>query len=118
MMKDARVDLGSVQIHKKVIADIASTAIDEIDGVRLIPQDVVGKISELIGRKSSPGVIIQIDQNNQVAVEVKVYVRYGLNIPDIARVVQDRIRAAIERTADIDLKDINVNIQGIERGNQ
>ena len=70
----------------------------------------------LLGWKGFPGIIVGVDKNNQVSIEVKVQVHYGLNIPDIARHVQDAIRTAIENTVDIDLKDVNVNIQGIERG--
>jgi len=62
--------------------------------------------------------LVIIDRNNQVTIEVKVNIRYGMNIPDIARFTQDSVRDAIERTVDIDLKDVNVNIQGIERGEQ
>ena len=116
MIEDNKVDLGSIQIHKKVIADIASSAIADIDGVRLVTNDIAGKFSELFGKKNFSGVIIHIDKNNQVVVEVKVSVRYGINIPDIAHIIQDSVRTAIEKTVDIDLKDVNVNIQGIERG--
>ena len=39
-----------------------------------------------------------------------------MNIPDIGRHVQDVVRSMVQKTVDIGLKEINVNIQGIERG--
>ena|SRR3989338_989749 len=116
MRDDMNIDLGSIQIHKKVLGEITETAIKDIDGVRLIDKDMVNQFLELIGQKTSPGVFVQIDKNDQVSLEVKVVIRYGLNIPDTARHIQDVVRAAVEQTADISLKDIHVNVQGIERG--
>jgi uncharacterized alkaline shock family protein YloU len=115
MIEENKVDLGSIQIHKKVIADIAASAMATINGVSLDSSDITSKLGEWLGRKNYQGINVRIDKSNQVTLEVKVNVRYGLNIPDVAREVQDTVRAAIEKTMDIDLKDINVNIQGIQR---
>jgi uncharacterized alkaline shock family protein YloU len=116
-MKDAnKIDLGSIKVHKKVLAEIAESAVQDIDGVDLIQQDIPSVIGSFFGQKSSPGITVNVDKNNQVSLEIKVTVRYGLNIPEIARQTQDAVRTAIEKTVDIDLKDVNVNIQGIERG--
>lgn len=116
MIHDNKIDLGSIQIHKKVIADIAAAALMEIDGVQLMPKDLSNKLFDAIGQKNSPGVIVTVDKNNQVSIELKVYIRYGINIPDIARLIQDGVRNAVERTTDIHLREVNVNVQGIERG--
>jgi uncharacterized alkaline shock family protein YloU len=107
-----------VQIHKKALADIALSAMGEIDGVTLVPKDALGRFLEFFGKKSYSGVIVSIDKDNQVSIKVRIYVKYGVNIPDIARQVQENIRSAVEKIADINLKDIHVNIQGIERGKQ
>ena len=116
MREDSNIDFGSIQIHKKVLADITATAISDIDGVKLIDKDLMSQFFELLGKKNCPGVIVNIDKNNQVSLEIRVRIRYGVNIPDMARHIQDVVRSAVERTADVQLKDINVNVQGIERG--
>ena len=118
-MKDHnKVDLGLIKIHKKVLADITCSAVSEVPGVALAGPDVADKVKELLGIKSYPGITITVGDNNQVSIEARVIVRYGINIPDIARQTQDAIRAAIDKTVDIDLQDVHVNIQGIERGEQ
>lgn len=116
MRPDNRVDLGPIQIHKKVIADIAYHAVHEIDGVTLIPYDMRSMVYEFLGQKTRPGIAVTVDANHQVSMEVKVLIRYGLNIPEIAGQIQDAVRTAIERSVDVALKDISVNVQGIERG--
>ena len=52
---------------------------------------------------------------NQVYVIVKIVVRYGLNLSDISRQIQDVVLTAVEKTTDINLKDVDVRIQGIEK---
>jgi len=113
-----KIDLGSIKVHKKVLAEIAMSAVNDINGVSLFRQDFSRLFGSLVGSKPCPGISVIVDKSNQVSIEVKVRVRYGLNIPDVARETQDAIREAIERTVDVDLKDVNVNIQGIERGEQ
>ncbi len=116
-MRDlSRVDLGSIQVHKKAIADIAVSALSELDGVSLMPADLPTQFMEFFGQKSYPGIIVTVDKNNQVTLELRLRIRYGISVADIARQIQETVRSAIERTVDINLKDINVNIQGIERG--
>ena len=51
-----------------------------------------------------------------MSVALKVLVRYGVNLSDVSRRIQEVVMTAVERTADINLKDVDVNIQGVERG--
>jgi uncharacterized alkaline shock family protein YloU len=116
-MKEAsKIDMGSIKVHKKVVAEIVASALSDVGGVSLVKQGLTGWLVSFVGEKANPGISVYVDKNNQVIVEVKILIRYGLNIPETARQVQDTVRQAIERTVDIDLKDVNVIIQGIERG--
>lgn len=110
------VDFGAVNIHKEAIADITFSAISEIEGVGLIPKTPEDRLLEFFGKKRYSGIIISIDKDHQISIEVKIQVRYGINIPTIARQVQEAVRVAVEKIADINLKDVNVNVCGIERG--
>ncbi len=110
-----QIDLGSVQVHKKVLAQIVMTALEEVDGVGLIKKNVWQQCAEFIGCEEVPGVTVEILPNHDVTIEVKVCVRYGLHIPDVAMVIQDTVKKAIAKTVSIHLKEINVNIQGIEK---
>lgn len=115
-MRDETVDLGAVQMHKKVIGDIAAAALKEIPGVRVASFGVVGPFFEMFGYKNFPGVSVSLDKDGQVSVRMRVVVEYGLNIPTVASRIQDSVQTAVERAVDIDLKEINVSIQSVERG--
>jgi uncharacterized alkaline shock family protein YloU len=115
MYQDNTVDLGIVQIHKKVIGDIAVASIKEIPGVQLATFGIIGAIAEVFGYKNYPSVSVSIDKEAQVSLEIRVIIDYGINIPLVARQIQDVIQHAVEEAVDINLKEINVNIQAIER---
>ena len=110
-----QLDLGAVQIHKKVLAQIVMTALTEVDGVFPIKKNLWQQCAELVGVEEVPGIDVEIGPKHEVSIEVKVCVRYGLHIPDVATVIQSTVKKAIEKAVAINLKEINVNIQGIER---
>lgn len=114
--EDSELDFGAIKIHKKAIAEIVLSSVKEIDGVTLLKQDFLGSLIELGGGRRYPGITVSIDKSNQVSIDIKVKVRYGLNVQEAARQVQEEVKAAIERTVDIDIKDIHVIVYGIERG--
>ncbi|VAX37776.1 hypothetical protein MNBD_UNCLBAC01-1491 [hydrothermal vent metagenome] len=115
-MKDnQKIDFGSVQVHKKVLAEIIHTAIMEVEGLRLVSKTLKEYIFSLFGQECFSGIDLKVDDNGSVQLAVRVFVRYGVNIPDVARQAQDAIKAVIDKTIDIDLKDININVQGIDK---
>ena len=114
MSEDKKSDLGAIQVHKKVLAEIIYNAICEIDGVSLIQPHLIGKVAQLLGRKNYPGIEIK-GLDDEPSLEIKVLIRYGLNIPRVAQEIQNAVKQAVERTAEISLSDINVNVQGVER---
>ncbi len=116
MKKDVKIDLGSVQVDKKVFAEIISSALDEVDGVRLVEKKFGNKLFEMFGKDDFPGIDIKVDDNQEVTLGLRVVINYGMNIPDAARQVQATVKSAVDKTMDVSLKDINVNVQGIERG--
>jgi len=117
MRRDNTVDLGVVQIHKKVIGDIAAASLKEVPGAELATFGVIGAVAEAFGFKNFPSVTVTIDKDHQVSLEIRVIIYYGMNIPVVARQVQDVIQRAVEDAVDINLKEINVNVQAIERRN-
>jgi len=118
-MKDSqKLDLGSIQIHRQVIADIAANAITDVKGLALAHDGLAGKLQEFLGMRKYPAINVFVDKNNQLVIDVNVTIKYGLNISDVAGQAQDLIREAVERMGDLHLKDVNINVRGIERGDQ
>ena len=115
MHRENTVDLGVVQIHKKVIGDIAVAAIKEVPGVQLATFGVLSFLAEAFGYKNFPSVRVHVDRDHQVFLEIRVIIQYGMNIPIVARQIQDVIQRAVEEAVDVNLTEINVNVQAVER---
>lgn len=113
--EESRTELGTIRIHKNVIASIASLAATEIEGVKRIGGDFKSGLLELIGKKIPIAIKVEIDKNEEVKIEIPLVIKYGFNIPDIANRVQENIRCALEKMTNLSVKDININIQSIEK---
>ena len=113
--EESRTDLGAIRIHKDVIASIASLASLEVEGVKKIGGDFKASIYELLGRKAQRGIRVEIDRNDEVKLNIPLVVKYGYNITDIARSVQDSIQQSLEKMTNLTIKEINVNVQRIEK---
>ena len=118
MMHEERTDtdLGAIKIHKNVIASIAAMAATEVDGVKRIGRDLTSGIMELVGKKSLSSIRVNFDKNEEVKIEIPLVVKYGFNIPEVASRAQENVRNALEKMTNLTLKDVDINVQGIERG--
>jgi uncharacterized alkaline shock family protein YloU len=116
MARESKVNLGIIQVHKRVIADICTAAIAKVDGVTMARNVVLEDLCGFAGVRKNSAVDVRMDALGQVSVVVKVMVRYGINLAEVSRHIQDVVMTAVEKMADINLKDVDVSIQGIERG--
>ena len=117
MIEENNAEFGKIHVHKEALADITAEAIKEIEGASLVPLGHADRFLEFFGKKSYSGIKISIDKDGQISIDVQIVVKYGTNIPTVGHRAQEAVRSAIERIADINIKDINVNVCGIERGN-
>lgn len=115
MSEYTKTELGEVKIHKGVIASIAMEATTQIPGVQRVGKDLKTYLFELLGKKDATAIKIDFDKNNEATVTIPVVVKYNYNIPDIAAKVQENVKLAIESATSITIKDVNVNIQEIEK---
>jgi len=108
-------DLGAVKIHKDVIASIASIASLEVEGVKRIGGDLKASLYDLFGKKGLKGIRVEIDRNDEVRLNIPVIVKYGHNVTEIARNIQENIQQSLEKMTNLTIKEINVNVQKIEK---
>lgn len=113
--EESRTDLGAIKIHKDVIASITSLASLEIEGVKKIGGDFKASIYELLGKKEQKGINVEIDRNDEVRLNVPLVVKYGYNVTEVARRVQENIQQSLEKMTDLAIKEININVQRIEK---
>ncbi len=110
----SRTELGLIRIHKNAIAAVVSLAALEIEGVSRIARDFKGSFMELLGAKPCPGIGVEINKNAEVKIDIPLFIKYGFNLPEVASKVQENVRQALEKMTNLSVRDVNVNVQGIE----
>lgn len=116
--EESRTDLGLVRIHDDVIASIASVAASEIEGVKSVGINSKAGFFGLFEKKNIAAIKVEKDKNGEITVQIPIVAKYGFNIPEIANRVQENVRSALEKMTNLSIKDINVNVQRVERGSQ
>ncbi|MFH1441797.1 MAG: Asp23/Gls24 family envelope stress response protein [Candidatus Omnitrophota bacterium] len=114
--EESITELGTIRIHKNVIASIAAAASKEVEGVKRIGADFKSTFFELLGKNSTSSIKVEFTKANEVKLEIPLIIKYGYSIPNVSGQVQENVHNAIEKMTNLTIKDININIQSIERG--
>ena len=111
-----KAENGSINISEEVISAMVRTAVTEVEGVAGISNTTTGEIAELIGIKSmSKGITVQIIDDT-VKVDVIILVRYGCNIVNVAREVQNSVGEVVQAVTGIEKAEIEQLLDRIEQG--
>jgi len=113
--EETRNELGVVKIHENVIASISAHAASEIEGVKRVGRVKEG-FMDLFKQKNAGPIKVEINKNEEVLVNLPLIITYGYNIPEVSARVQENVRLALEKMSNLSIKEININVQGIERG--
>lgn len=108
-----KAENGSINISEEVISTMVRTAITEIDGVAGISNTAGAELAELIGIKTvSKGIKVQIIDDT-IKVDAIIMVRYGCNIVNVAKEVQNSVTEAVQAITGIDKAEVNVHVSGV-----
>ena len=100
-------DLGDVKIHDGVIASLARRAALSIEGVsRLAGNALMDNLAEIVGsrRMQSRAISLDVDEMNRIAIEIKLILRYGYMIPEVAEKVQQAVIADVEKVTGMSVR--------------
>ncbi|MBU1049873.1 Asp23/Gls24 family envelope stress response protein [Candidatus Bipolaricaulota bacterium] len=100
---------GSVGISRDVVTAIAGIAVSEIDGIANLGQ---GDSSFRRGEGMKRYVDTSVE-GDVVTVTVRITVLYGNPIHKVAKQVQTRIKAEIERMTGLRVSAVNVDVQRV-----
>lgn len=114
--EESRTGLGAIRIYKNVIASIAAIAALEIEGVKKVSGNFKTSILELIEKKPVYAVNVEFDKSGEAKIDIPIIIKYDYNIPETANKVQENVRNALEKMTSLSIKEININVQAIERG--
>ena len=105
--------VGEVQIADEVIATIAALAATEVEGVASMSGNITKELVNKLGKKNlSRGVKIEVDTEN-VEVDLALQVEYGYSIPSVSKLVQEKVKSAIETMTGLTVSMVNIRIVSV-----
>ncbi len=105
--------VGEVQIADEVVATIAGLAATEVKGVTATSGNVTNEIAGKLGKKNlSKGVKVVVNPD-AVSVDMALTLDYGYGIPETAKLVQEKVKLAIENMTGLQVKEVNIRIAGV-----
>ena len=107
-------DQGEVVIVDEVIAVVAGLAAMEIDGVASMAGNATKELISKLGKKLlSKGVKVDVLEG-VVSIAIAINIKYGYNVMDVCKKVQDKVKATVESMTGLTVADVNVRVAGVE----
>ncbi len=105
--------LGDIQIADDVIAIIAGLAATEVEGVAKMYGNITNELVSKLGMKNlSKGVKVLVNPDN-VQVDLSLELKYGYSVMEVSRVVQEKVKQAIETMTGLEVSEVHVRIAGV-----
>lgn len=106
-------DNGEVRISEDVISTISIVAAESVEGVVEMQSNLKSSVTQMLGVKNlNRGVKVSIGEE-QASIDVFITVLYGVNIVDVCKLVQKKIKEAVENMTDLEVVEVNVHVSGI-----
>ena len=106
-------DIGQVIIEDEVISIIAGLAAVEVEGVHSMAGNITKELVSKLGVSNlSRGVKIEIAENS-VSAYMALNINFGYNIPQVATLTQEKVKAAVENMTGFQVSEVNIHIAGV-----
>ena len=106
--------IGFIQIADDVVSNIAGLAATEADGVARLSGNVPNELIAKLGKKSLSKGIRVTDADNTFTVDVSVIVKFGFNIVEVSRAVQEKVIQALLTMTGLTVSKVNVRVAGVD----
>ena len=105
---------GMVAIADDVVAMIASLAVSEVEGVSSPVGNITNELMSKVGmKKLTRGAKVNVLEN-VVTVDLSLVLDAGRRIPETCRIVQEKVKNAIETMTGLSVADVNIRISAID----
>ena len=105
---------GTVIISDNVICVIASLAALEVEGIASMRGNInAGQITRSAMNKLSKCAKI-IEEDGKLCVQLVLNIKYGYNLPDVTRKVQERVKDVLENMTGLPVSNVNISIADVQ----
>jgi len=104
---------GNINISEDVIVTMVRNTIEDVEGVAGLATAAGADMAELIGVKTAvKGIKVQFNDDT-IRVDAIILVKYGANIVEVAKKVQDVVTQAVLGVTGIEKAQVNVHVSGV-----
>ena len=104
--------LGTIEVAPRVVEIIAGVAASEIDGVSKMYGSLANSFGELLGRSDQRRGVKLTNQNENLTIDIDVYIDYGVSVPKLAAKIQDRVKQQVTLMTDLNVSEVNIHVKG------
>jgi uncharacterized alkaline shock family protein YloU len=105
---------GIIQIADDVVSSIVGLAVTEVDGVSKLTGDITREIISRLGKNNlSKGIKVTYEEDS-VSVDVSVCVKFGYNIVDVSKAVQEKVKQSLLTMTGLKCAVVNVKVSSID----
>ncbi|MGO1355758.1 MAG: Asp23/Gls24 family envelope stress response protein [Alkalibacterium gilvum] len=104
---------GEIEVAPEVLEVIAGIAANEVTGVYAMQGKFTKKMKIAFGKPNhKKGVHLTSDEDG-LKVDIYCYFKFGVNVPNVAQAIQEKVREKIFHMTDITLAEVNIHIADI-----
>lgn len=115
MSVEFKNEFGQIDISNDVIAQIAGSAAIECYGIvgMASKHQIRDGVTDILRKENfAKGVIVR-GQGDDLHIDMYIIVSYGTKISEIAYQVQSKVKYTIQKTLGMNVKSVNIFVQGV-----
>mgnify|MGYP001161105067 CR=1 FL=1 len=115
LVSEESTTLGDIQINFNVVANIVRLAALEVTGVATVGGGLVDGIADMFPQKKfDRGVRVKADEIGDYIIDIKVILKFGVELAQVAEQVQHRIIEQVEKMTSRSVSRVNVIVDGVK----
>ena len=106
-------EVGYIRVSDEVVSRIAAFASFEVDGVARLSGGIAGEWRAKRRKGTFKGIQFILEKD-RFRIDVSIVVKYGFNIVDVSKAVQERVRQSLQTMTGLTPTVVNVRVSGID----
>lgn len=110
---------GKIEVTTRAVATLAAKAVYDCYGVVGMASKTLRDGLAVMLQRDNPhrGIEVRFIDRGNITIDLFVIVEYGVRISEVAQSIMSGVKFAVERSLEIPVVQVNVNIQGVRISN-
>ena len=105
---------GRIEVFPSAVGAIAAHAALGCYGISgMAARGLRDGVAELLRRENAARGVEVVEKDGGLGIEVFVIVQYGIRISEVAHNLQEAVKFEVERSVNVPVIQVNVNVQGV-----